>query len=205
MNGLLGACILGLLLPCQCVHAQGLQSSVIEYFSNGMKYQTLTRSGVTVIFTHLNSRVHEYSIIQAAVSNGSTAPYIIRPEDFTFVHADGTVIKAVPARTVIDMLMQKGTSSDVVKLVTTYEASVYGNAHFKSTNGYEQRRQSALAMYGTKLKAATAASAIALVQTKLNAGDTTDGAVFFASEGKPLIGGRLVVRTSTDLFQFNPD
>jgi hypothetical protein len=205
MNGLLGACILGLFLPCQCVHAQGLQSSVIEYFSNGMKYQTLTRSGVTVIFTHLTERIHEYSIIQAAVSNGSTAPYIIRPEDFTFLRADGSVVKAVPARTVIDMLMQKGTSSDVVKLVTTYEASVYGNAHFKSTNGYEQRRQSALAMSGTKLKAATTASAIALVQTRLNAGDTTDGAVFFASEGKPLIGGRLVVRTSTDLFEFNPE
>ena len=46
------------------------------------------------------------------------------------------------------MLMQKGTGGDVVKLVTTYEDGVYGNTHFHSTNGYEQRRQAALAMGG---------------------------------------------------------
>jgi hypothetical protein len=170
---------------------------------NGMKYQTLTRSGVTVIFTHLAERIHEYTVIQAAISNGSNAPYVIRPEDFSFVRSDGAVVRAVSARTIIDMLMQKGNANDVIKLVTTYEASVYGNPHFKSNNGYEQRRQSALAMFGTKMKAAAAANAIALAQTKLNAGDSTDGAIFFASEGKPLTNGKLVVRTNTDLFEFN--
>ena len=198
MNRRLGACCLSLFVVYQWAPAQ-----VIEYTSNGMKYQTLTRSGVTVIFTHLPARIHEYTIIQAAVSNGSTAPYVIHPEDFSFVRNDGSVVNAVPARTVIDMLMQKGNGSDVVKLVTTYEASVYCNPHFKSTNGYEQRRQSALGMNGAKLKAATAASAVALVTAKLVPGDTTDGAVFFASEGKPLIGGHLVVRTNTDTFVFN--
>ena len=198
MNRRLGAGILGLLLSYQCLRAQ-----VIEYVSNGMKYQTLTRSSVTVIFTHLPHRIHEYTIIQAAVSNGAASPYVIRPEDFTFVRNDGTVVKAVPARTVIDMLMQKGSGEDVTKLVTTYEAGVYGNPHFKSNNGYEQRRQSALGMNGAKLKAATAASAIALVTTRLNPGDSTDGAVFFASEGKPLSGGKVVVRTNTDRFEFN--
>jgi hypothetical protein len=200
MNRLLGAGILTLTLACRCVPAQ-----VIEYMSNGMKYQTLTRSGVTVIFTHLAERIHEYTIIQVAVANGSTSPYFVRPDDFSFVRNDGVVVKAVPARTVIDMLMQKGSGSDVAKLVTTYENSVYGNPHFKSNNGYEQRRQAALGMNASKLKAAAAASAIALVQTKLSAGDTTDGAVFFASDGKPLVGGHILVRTNTDVFEFNPE
>ena len=180
-------------------------AQVIEYMSNGMKYQTLTRSGVTVIFTHLPNRIHDYTIIQAAISNGSEAPYVIRPEDFSYVRGDGMVVKAVGARTIVDMLMQKGTASDVIKLVTTYEAGVYGNPHFKSNNGYEQRREAALAMFGTKMKAAAAASAVALAQTRLKPGDSTDGAVFFASEGKPLVNGKVVVRTSTDLFEFNSE
>ena len=33
--------------------------------------------------------LHEYTIIQVAVSNGSGGPYVIRPEDFSFVRADG--------------------------------------------------------------------------------------------------------------------
>jgi hypothetical protein len=200
MNRLLGAGILALLSASPYAHAQ-----VIEYVSNGMKYQTLTRSGVTVIFTHLADRIHEYTIIQAAIANGSAAPYIVRPEDFSFLRNDGTVVRAVGARTVIDMLMLKGSGSDVSKLVTTYEMGVYGNPHFKSNNGYEQRRQAALGMNSSKLKAAAAASAIAMVQAKLKPGDTTDGAVFFASDGRPLVGGRIVVRTSTDIFEFNAE
>jgi len=198
MNRELGACGLAVLMAYQCAPAQ-----VIEYVSNGMKYQTLTRSGITVIFTHLPQHLHEYTAVQAAISNGSEAPYVIHPEDFSFVRNDGTVFKAVATRVVIDMLMQKGNGDDVRKLVNTYEAGVYGNTHFKSNNGYEARRQSALAMNGSRLRAATAASAIALVTTKLNPGDTTDGAVFFASEGKPLTGGKVVVRTNTDVFEFN--
>lgn len=200
MNRLLGAGILALLSASPYARAQ-----VIEYVSNGMKYQTLTRSGVTVIFTHLADRIHEYTIIQAAIANGSPAPYIVRPEDFSFLRNDGTIVRAVGARTVIDMLMLKGSGSDVSKLVTTYEMGVYGNPHFKSNNGYEQRRQAALGMNSSKLKAAAAASAIAMVQTKLKPGDTTDGAVFFPSDGRPLVGGRIVVRTSTDIFEFNAE
>ena len=102
------------------------------------------------------------------------------------------------------MLMQKGTGNDVLKLVSTYEASLYGMARMRSTNGYEQRRQAALAFVSSaKLKAAAAASAIALVQMRLAAGESTDGAVFFASEGKQLGPGRVVVRTNTDTFEFN--
>jgi hypothetical protein len=179
------------------------RAQVIEFESNGLKYQTLTRSGVTVMWAHLPLELHDYNVIQVAVSNGSGGPYVIRPEDFSFVRTDGKTIKASPAGRVVNMFYRKGSGSDVVKLVTAYESSVYRMPNnFKSTNGYEQRRQGALAMTSTKVKAAATASALALVQTKLLPGDSTDGAVFFPSERKPMGQGYLVVRTNTDVFHF---
>jgi hypothetical protein len=62
-----------------------------------------------------------------------------------------------------------------------------------------------LAFGQTKLKAAAAASVLALGTTKLEGGESSDGAVFFPNEGKPLTGGRLVVRTNTDVFEFNSE
>jgi len=153
MKRLLGVCVLALPLLYQSARAQ-----VIEFESNGLKYQTLTKSGVTVMFAQMPSHLHTYATIQVAVSNGSEGPYVIRPEDFSYVRADGTVIRATPARAVVEMLFQKGSGNDVIKLVTAYEAGVYGNSHLKSTNGYEQRRKSALAMSSTKLRAAATAS-----------------------------------------------
>ncbi|HWC98439.1 MAG TPA: hypothetical protein VG456_16885 [Candidatus Sulfopaludibacter sp.] len=200
MNRLFGAGALSLMLLYH--HAQ---AQVIEFESNGLKYQTLTRSGVTVMFTHLANHVHGYSILQAAVSNGSDSIYIVRPEDFTYVHPDGSVLIATSVKTVIEILMQRGNSGDAVKLITQYEATVYGNPHFKSTNGYEQRRQAALAMNGSKFKAAAAASAVAMALSKLKPGESTDGAVFFATEGKPLVGGRVVVKTNSDVFEFKSE
>src|SRR4051794_37191175 len=185
-------CGLALLLCAACAQAQ-----VIEFESNGLKYLTLTRSGVTVMFAVMPQHLHEYATIQVAVSNGSGGPYVIKPEDFTFVRTDGVVLRASPARTVVNMLSQKGSASDVIHLVTTYESAVYGNARLKSTNGYEMRRQAALALGSTKLKAMAAASALAMVQTRLSPGESTDGAVFFVNEGKPLGPGHLVVRTNT--------
>ena len=183
-------------------HAFG---QAIEFESNGLKYLTLTRSGVTVMFAIMPQHLREYAILQVAVSNGSSAPYVIRPEDFTFVRADGVVLRASPARIVVGMLEQKGSAGDVIKLVTSYENSIYGNQHLKSTNGYEQRRQSVLAMGSVRLKAAAAASALAMVQTKLLPGESTDGVVFFATEGKLLGPGHIVVRTNTDVFDFTTD
>jgi hypothetical protein len=73
-------------------------------------------------------------------------------------------------------------------------------------NAYEARRQAALAeVNSTKLKAAAAASAIALVQIKLLPGESTDGAVFFAAEGKTFGAGKLIVRTNTDVFEFGAE
>jgi hypothetical protein len=200
MNRSLGVCVLALTLGAVPAAAQ-----VIEFESNGLKYQTLTRSGVTVMFAAMPQHLHEYAIIQVAVSNGSHGPYIIRPEDFTYVRSDGTTLRATPARNVITMLEQKGSASDVIKLVSSYEAAVYGNTRLRSTNGYEQRRQAAIAMGSTKLKAAATASAMAMVQSKLAAGESTDGAVFFPTDGKPLGPGHLVVRTNTDVFDFTTD
>src|SRR5436309_2600177 len=146
--------------------ASRLPGQVIEFESNGLKYQTLTRSGVTVMFAVMPQHLHEYAAIQVAVSNGSPGAYVIKPEDFTFVRTDGVVLRASRAGAVVTMLSQKASASDVVRLITSYEAAVYGNARLKSTNGYESRRQAALAMGGTRLRAMAAASALAMSQTR---------------------------------------
>ena len=136
MNRLLGACAVVLWLFSLCASAQ-----VIEFESNGLKYQTLTRSSVTIMFAHLPIHPRGYSIIQAAISNGSRGSYAIKPEDFAYVRPDNSVLHASPSKTVVEQLLEKGSGSDVVKLITTYEAGVYGNPHFRSTNGYESRRR----------------------------------------------------------------
>jgi hypothetical protein len=181
-------------------------AQVIEFESGGLKYQTLTRNSVTVMFAHLPARVHEYAIIQVAISNGAQAAVVVRPEDITFERADGVVVRATPARTVVTELIEKGGRSDVIKLVSTYEGALFGMTRFRPTNGYEARRLQYLAeVSSTKIKAAAAASAIALVQTKLAAGQSTDGAVFFSTDGKPLGAGRVVMRNSSGEFGFNPE
>src|SRR5579859_7265741 len=112
MKRLLGVCAIALPLLYRPAPAQ-----VIEFESNGLKYQTLTRSGVTIMFAHMSQHLHSYAILQVAVSNGSAGPYMIRPEDFSFVRSDGTTIRATSAKTVVEMLFQKGSGNDVVKLV----------------------------------------------------------------------------------------
>src|SRR5229473_1923887 len=85
-------------------------------------------------------------------------------------------------------------------------SGMYGIQRMLSHNGYEQRRQAALAeVQSTKVKAAATASAIALVQIKLTPGQSTDGAVFFPHDGKPLTGGHIVVNTNTDTFEFKAE
>jgi hypothetical protein len=157
------------------------------------------------MFATMPQRLRDFAILQVAVSNGSKSPYIIRPEDFAWVRLDGTTVRASAAREVVNLLEHRGSGSDVIKLVTSYENAIAGNPQVRSTNGYEQRRQSVLAMGNVKLKAAAAASALAFVQTKMAAGESTDGAVFFETEGKALGFGHLVVRTSTDVFDFTTD
>jgi hypothetical protein len=199
MNRLLGALGLAFVVCARCACAQ-----VIVFESNGLKYQTLTKSGVTIMYAHLPPRIHQYSILQAAVSNGSGGPYVVRPEDFSYVRG-ASEVRAVSAKTVIQMLAQKGNGSDAIKLVTAYENWISGIPNYHATSGFEFRRQSALGAGSSKLRSAAAAGAIAFDYTKLAPTESTDGAVFFPSEGKPLTGGRLVVRTNTDVFQFNQE
>ena len=106
MKRLLGVCSLALTLLYPRAHAQ-----VIEYESNGLKYQTLTKSGVTIMFALLPSHLHEYTSIQVAVSNGSDGPYVIRPEDFAFVRDGNVAVRAVPALTVVAMLQKRAAAA----------------------------------------------------------------------------------------------
>jgi hypothetical protein len=181
-------------------------AQVIEFESGGLTYQTLTKNGLTIMVASLPSHVREYSILQVAISNGSPVSWVVKPDDFTFYRQDGAVLQATPARLVVNSLIEKASRGDVIRLVTTYESGLYGLQKFKSTNGYESRRQAAFAeVSSTKIKAAAAASAIAFVPTKLIPGQSTDGAVFWSTQGKPLGPGRLTVNAAGALFEFTPE
>ena len=178
-------------------------SQVIEFESGGLKYQTLTKNGLTIMVAGLPSSVRDYAVLQVAISNGSNATWTVRPEDFLFLRSDGAEIPAMPAKTVVMSLVQKASRGDVIRLVMAYEGGIYGNTQYRATNGYEQRRQVAMTEFtSTRLKAAAAASAIAFVQTKLGPGQTTDGAVFYQTAGKPLGEGTLRVRAAASTFEF---
>lgn len=182
-------------------------AQVIEYENNGQRYQTLTRAGLTVIVTHLPAHVHEFGLLQVSISNGSQIYWNVRPQDFTYVRSDGAA-NGLPAKNVVDLLLDRGSSSDVIHLVTAYENSLYRIPHMRSTNGYEQRRRSAFtAGMPVRLKAAAAASAIAFAETRLAPGQSTDGAVFISlsRELKALAGGRVVFRCADQTFEFDPD
>jgi len=61
---------------------------------------------------------------------------------------------------------------------------LYGMTRLRPTNGYEGAPAAVSGRGGVdEDQAAAAASAIAFVQTKLVAGQSTDGAVFFPTEG----------------------
>ncbi len=179
-------------------------SQAIEFESNGLRYQTLTREGLTIMFAYLPTQVRDYVVLQVAVSNGSPSSRTVKPEDFQFIRKDGTVFPATPARFVVQQFLEKAGRNDVIRLVGTYELGLYGLSRFQSTNGYEQRRQAALAeVSSSRLKAAAAASAIVLVSTRLQPGESTDGAVFFVVRGKELLGeGKLVATVGAEQFEF---
>jgi hypothetical protein len=186
--------------------APAAPAQVIEFESNGLRYLTLTRNGMTIMFAHLPVQVRGYSVLQVAVSNGSSSTWVVRPEDFLFRRSDAAEIRAASAHRVVGEFLQHGGRDDVVKLVTAYETGLYGVQKIKATNGYEQRRQSAMAeLTSTKLKAAAAASAIVLVPVKMKPGESTDGAIFYPTSGKPLGTGRLVVAAAGTVFEFETE
>jgi hypothetical protein len=181
----------------------GAQAQIIDFESNGLHYKTLTKGGMTVMFAYLPSHLREYSILQVSISNGSPISWVVKPEDFTYKLQDGAASQASPALTVVESLLNKASRHDVIQLVTTYERSIYRNINMQESNGYETRRRSALADgVSTRIKAGAAAAAIALVPTKLLAGQSTDGAVFFPDNGKPFGPGTLVVHLGGEVFEF---
>ena len=183
-----------------------LSAQIIDFESNGLHYKTLTKSGVTVMFAYLPSHLKQYSILQVSISNGSPVSWMVKPEDFSYRRQDGAESQASSALAVVNSLLARASRHDVVKLVTTYEDGLYGNTRMHSTNGYELRRQSALGEgVSARLKAGAAASAIALVPTKLGSGESTDGAVFLPNGGKPFGPGTLLVHTGGEMFEFPAD
>lgn len=179
------------------------RAQVIDFESNGLRYQALTRNGLTIMLAPMTQAVREYGVLQIAVSNGSDKPQALKPEDFLFLREDGGEVVASSAKSVVNSLIDHASRGDVVKLVTAYENGIYGNAQYKGTNGYEQRRQSAMTEFtSTKLRAAAAASAIAFVKTRLAPGESTDGAIFYPTDGKPLSAGTVRVRAVAGLFEF---
>jgi hypothetical protein len=177
----------------------------VEFESKGLDYDALTHDGITVMFTHLPPHIKDFSILQVTVTNGSLVSWTVKPSDFLFVRQDGVVQQSLSADYVVESLLAKASRNDVIKLTLLYEDSIYALQNFRSTNGYEKRRQAALAMFvNREFKAAAAASAITLIPTKLKPSDSTDGAVFFENKNKEksLGPGRLVVRTCGQTFVF---
>ena len=178
---------------------------VIDFESNGLHYQAMTRDGITVTFAKLPPRIADYSIMQVTVTNGSPVSWSVRPEDFTFYRQDGASVRATSADVVIRSLLNHASKSDVVKLDVLYEASIYAlPPNYRSTAGYERRREQAMTIaVNARFKAAAAASAITLVPTKIKPGESTDGAVFFVNREKVFGPGRLVVNTAGENYQFD--
>ena len=176
---------------------------VIEFDLNGLHYFTQSHADITVMFAHLPQQVRDYAVIEVSVSNGSKRPLTIRPEDFRFQRLDGTSTTAAAAGYVVNQFLERGSRNDVIKLVTAYEAALYGFQRGPATNGYEQRRQSAMADVGpSKFAAAAAASALVFVPVTLKPGESTDGAIFFPHDGKPLGRGHVMVHTVAGEFAF---
>lgn len=179
------------------------QAQVIAFEQNGLRYQAETRGGITIMLAPLATRIHDWTIYQVTITNGSPVAWTVKAEDFHFEREDGSMVPALTAHEVVDTMMKKASRTDTRKLVVAYEAALFGNIPVHSTNGYESRRQDALAVSGsTKLKAAATASAIVLAPARLAPGQSTDGAVFYAGGGKPLGVGRFVVTEAAEEFVF---
>jgi hypothetical protein len=177
----------------------------IDFESHGMHYEALTRSGITVMFAPLPPHVKEYNIVQVTVTNGSPVSWTVKPSDFSFTRHDGTLMQTVSADEVVSSLLEKASRNDVIKLQLLYESTIYALSNFRSTNGYEQRREAAMAQFvNARFKAAAAASAITLVPARLKPGDSTDGAVFFENrtKEKSLGAGRFTAHTCGEMFVF---
>ncbi len=181
------------------------QGPPMVFESHGLEYDAITKNGITVMLAQMPSRLKEFNIIQVTVTNGALVSWTVRPLDFAFVKSDGVTSAPLSADEVVAELLQRADRDDVIKLQLLYENSIYGLSNFRSTNGYEKRREAAMAQFVNRgFKAAAEASAIALVPAKLKPGDSTDGAVFFENrtKEKTLGAGRIVAHTCGEDFVF---
>ncbi len=179
-----------------------LTAQVIQFRSNGMDYQVLTKGGLTLMCAHVPLRTSRYAVMHVAASNGSGSTWQVDAADFAFKYQDGTVVRAVPEQQVVNEFFRTAGRAELLRLQSAYEKALYNNAHLRPANGYEKRRQSALAIGPKGLKAAAAAAAIAFVSGKLGPGDSTDGALFFPTAGRELGPGRVVATVGQASFQF---
>jgi hypothetical protein len=183
--------------------ARLVSGQVIEFESKGLHYQALTKGGMTVMYAPIPSHIKDFSIIQVTITNGTGVTWVVKNQDFKFIRQDGVEMDPVSADTVVESLLAKATHSDVIQLQLLYENTIYALANFRSTNGYEKRRQ-AMMTFGVspRFKAAAAASAIAFAPVKLKAGESTDGAIFFVNKDRAMGAGRLLARLGAEDFEF---
>ncbi len=175
----------------------------IQFDSGGLSYQAQTKGGVTVMVAPLQSHILGYSILQVAISNGSTEAHKVAPEKFRFEHATGPAIQALSARAVVTDVLNRAGRDDIGKLVGIYEAALFGSQNLQLRHGYEARRKDALAIGGGgKVRAAAAAAAVVLGSSTLEPGGTVDGAVFLPTQKKPLGAGKLIVDAAAQHFEF---
>src|ERR1700743_2063193 len=109
-------------------------AQVIEYEVNGMKYQTLSRQGLTVIVTRMPNHVAGFGLVQVSISNGSDKYWTVDPEGFTYVSPVASAM-GISAGQVVHVLPDKGSHADGVKLVKSYENALYAIPHMRTNNG----------------------------------------------------------------------
>ena len=179
-----------------------LRAQIIQFESNGMDYQVLTRNGLTLMCAPMPLKTSRYALMHVAISNGTGQTRQINAKDFTFEYTDGTVVRAATEQQVIGDFFRKASRSELVKLQSAYEKALYNNQFIRPNNSYEKRRLSALAIGPKGLKASAAAAAITFVSGKLGPGDSTDGALFFPTSGRNLGPGRIVATLDKEDFEF---
>jgi hypothetical protein len=193
------ALLLGAVTMAALAHGQ----AAIPFENNGLHYRALTRGGMTVMVAKLGTRVRDWEIFQIAITNGSPVAWAVKAEDFRFEREAGSPIAALSAHEVVETMLKKASRNDTTRLVVAYEAALFGNMQLHTTNGYESRRQDAIAFGSTRLSAAGAASAIVLAPAKLAPAQSTDGAIFYPNGGKPLGAGKLIGSVGGEEFVFD--
>src|ERR1700683_1689434 len=176
--------------------------AAIPFENNGLHYRALTRGGMTIMVAQLSTRVRDWDVFQIAITNGTPVAWAVKAEDFRFERENASPVTALAAHDVVETLLKKASRNDTTRLVGAYEAALYGNVQLHTTNGYESRRQDAIAFGSTKLSAAGAASAIVLAPAKLMPGQSTDGAIFYPDGGKALGAGKLIANVAGEEFVF---